>query len=175
MMMDSSCWGRLELMRARDISGIILIVTGILFWVGSQFGLFLGIGTLWPLLILGIGIAFEVGYFTSMKVPGLLVPGGIFITLGVLFFFESLTHWQFSEYTWPAYPLSVAVGLLELYLFSERSPALLIPVLILGGLAALAWLTMIFGALALWISWGSVIPLVLIGLGLFLFLQNKTR
>jgi predicted membrane channel-forming protein YqfA (hemolysin III family) len=102
----------------------------------------------------------------------LLVPGGIFLVTGLVFEFETLTHWHYAEYTWPLYLLAVAFGLFQLYLFSNRPRPLLIPVFILSGVTILAYLTMIYGALSSIVNFGLVIPLFLILIGLVIMFRK---
>jgi hypothetical protein len=84
--------------------GAILILLGVLGLLDGLLNLnLLTMGNFWPAIILGIGFIFEYGYFSDKKNPGLLVPGGIMTVLGLLFFFETFTDWNFSEYTWPIY------------------------------------------------------------------------
>jgi undecaprenyl pyrophosphate phosphatase UppP len=90
----------------------------------------------WVLIVLLMGLSFEFAFFLAGKYPGLLVPGGIITTIALLFMFEVATDWSFTEYTWPIYILSVAIGLFQMYLFSRREKGLLISSLIIGGVSA---------------------------------------
>jgi len=90
----------------------------------------------WVLIVLLIGLSFEFSFFLSGRYAGLLIPGGIITTIGLLFMFEVATGWSFTEYTWPVYILSVAIGLFQMYLFSKREKGLLIASLIVGGVSA---------------------------------------
>lgn len=153
--------------------GIVLVALGIFLLSYNLFGFHLrSIPKLWPFLIILMGAFFEWSYFSQKKNPGLLVPGGIFLLTGLVFEFEMLTHWSYAEYTWPIYPLAVAFGLFQLYLFSDRPRPLLIPVLILSGVTLLAYLTMIFGALSSIVNFGLIIPLFLILVGLVIMLRK---
>lgn len=133
--------------RKNYLWGILLIAIGIILLVDKifTFGIFDSVN-LWPLFILIPGLIFELSFFTSNRNPGLLVPGGILTTLGLLFFFESFTDWSFSEYTWPIYPLSVAIGLFQLYLFGGRESGILIPVFILTTVSIVSFIS-IFSSL----------------------------
>lgn len=159
------------------IWGLLFIFIGIFFLLGRFYNNFLGFGALWPLFILIPGMIFESNYFTSRNDPGLLVPGGILTTIGILFLFETFTGWRFSAYTWPVYPLSVAVGLFQLYLYSGRSPGLLVPVGILGGISVIAFLAMILkatlGMLPNWFSFGLLVPVCLIILGIYIIFKRR--
>jgi len=117
--------------RIHYILGILLVGIGILFLL-SNFG-FIEISWkyLWPLFLLVPGIIFEFGFFIYRKDAGLLVPGGILTTYGLLFLANVIYGWQLMEFLWPVFLLGVAIGLFQLYLFGEREKALLIPVGIL--------------------------------------------
>lgn len=163
--------------RSNIIWGMLFIIIGVLFLLGRFYNNFLGLRDLWPLFILVPGLLFESSYFTSRNDPGVLVPGGILTTIGFLFLFETFTGWRFSGYTWPIYPLSVAIGLFQLYLYTGRSPGLLIPVGILGGVAAIAFLSMILkatlGMLPGWFSFGLLVPVCLIIFGIYIMFKKK--
>lgn len=116
--------------------GIFLIAIGVLFLVGKFYDLrFFDISMLWPLLILVPGLLFELSFFISKKDPGLLVPGGILTTIGIVFLVNNIAGHNIIRYLWPFFPMSVAIGLFQLYLFTDRHWALLIPVGIIGGLS----------------------------------------
>lgn len=153
--------------------GIVLVALGVFFLSYNLFGFHLrSIPKLWPLLIILMGAFCEWSYFCQKKNPGLLVPGGIFLVTGLVFEFETLTQWRYAAYTWPIYPLAVAIGLFQLYLFSNRPRPLLIPVLLLSGVTLLAYLTIIFGALSSIVNFGLIIPLLLIFIGLVIMLRK---
>lgn len=116
--------------RKNYLWGIFLIFIGIILLADKIFNIgFFDAVNFWPIFVLIPGLIFEISYFASGRNPGLLVPGGILTTIGLLFFFEAFTNWNYSEYTWPVYPLSVSIGLFQLYLFGGRPTGLLIPVL----------------------------------------------
>jgi len=126
--------------------GFFLIIIGILLLRARFFGIQLfHMERLWPVFVLVPGLCFNRAYFSTRKAPGLLVPGGIVTTIGLLFFFETMTNWHFSQYTWPIYPLAVAVGLFQLYIFGEQKRRLLVPVGILILVSAISFICMIFG------------------------------
>lgn len=162
--------------------GLVFIIIGLLGVLGHFFNFdFLRPASLWPLAVLIPGLCFEVTYFTSKSSPGILVPGGILTVLGLLFFFETMTHWRFSEYTWPVYVLAPAVGLFQLYLFSKpRTSTLLIPVGILTLVAVISFANMFFGNIWHLIFSNSLIwPILLVIVGLIIMFirsdstQNK--
>lgn len=135
-------------MKRKDyLWGILLIAIGVILIVDRVFNIsFLNNANLWPIFILVPGLLFEFSYFASGRNPGLLVPGGILTTIGLLFFFECFTSWSYSEFTWPIYPLSVAIGLFQLYLFDGRPSGLLIPVFILTTVSIVSFVSIIYSA-----------------------------
>lgn len=145
--------------RKNYLWGVLLIAIGIILLADKVLNIgILYTVNLWPIFVLVPGLIFELSYFTSGRNPGLLVPGGILTTIGFLFFFETFTGWSFSEYTWPIYPLAVAIGLFQLYLFSRRPSGLLIPVFILSAVSIISFVskiysifdfTLVFAALAI--------------------------
>lgn len=114
------------------IFGLLLLFIGAML-ILSNFGVIEIVwDNLWPLFLLIPGIFFELSYFIYRKDAGLLVPGGILITYGLLFLVNVNYGWHLMDNLWPIFPLGVAIGLLQLYLFGEREKGLLIPVGILG-------------------------------------------
>ncbi len=117
------------------IVGLLLLCIGVLL-ILSNFGVIEIVwDNLWPLFLLIPGILFELSYFIYRKDAGLLVPGGILTTYGLLFLVNVIYGWRLMEYLWPIFPLGVAIGLFQLYLFGGREKGLLIPVGILGAIS----------------------------------------
>ena len=160
--------------KSNTLLGALFIIIGAVFLCARYlFGtslINLGPDDFWPMIILMIGVMFELVYFVTMKAPGFLVPGGILTTYGTLFFFEVATDWRFSMYTWPVYIIGVAIGLFQLYLFSGRPKGLLIAVAILAGLAVTALVVIMFQIFLSSVDIGLVIPGILILVGLVLVL-----
>lgn len=160
------------MVKGNIILGIIFVILGVVLLTNNIFMWhFFSIKNFWPFFILIPGLLFEWGYFSNSRNPGLLVPGGILTTLGFLFFFETFTEWQFSAYTWPVYPLSVAFGLFQLYLFSGRPWGLLIPVFILSAVSLVAFSIIFLNVLRIWIDFRLIVPIVLIIIGLIIIFK----
>lgn len=158
--------------------GALLIAVGAIILVLRMFGYkFFEIDTydFWVFFVLLLGISFELGFFLTGRNPGLLVPGGIVTTIGLLFMFEVSTNWHFAEYTWPVYILSVSVGLLQMYLFSGRKKGLLIAGLIVGGTAAIFMAFMILHQITSIIKPGVFIPISLIAAGIAIFFSGASK
>ena len=121
---------------------------------------------LWFLCVLIPGLYFEMNYFQTRKNPGQLVPGGILTVIGLLFCFEILTRWDYSNYTWPIYLLAVAFGLFQLYLYDHQDKGLLIPITILCLISFLFYLQ-------LFISSSLLLAIFLIIIGLYILFQKR--
>jgi len=115
--------------------GLLLLFIGVLL-ILANFGVIEIVwDNLWPLFLLIPGILFELSYFIYRKDAGLLVPGGILITYGLLFLVNVNYGWHLMDNLWPIFPLGVAIGLFQLFLFGGREKGLLIPVGILGAIS----------------------------------------
>lgn len=155
--------------------GTALILAGCLLFSNQFFDFnFFSMEFFWPMFVLIPGLIFEASFFMSGRNPGLLVPGGILTTLGMLFFFETFTHWRFAAYTWPVYILAVAIGLAQLYLFGIREKGLLIPIGILTLIAVVSFSMTIFGGILSWLNYSTVVPVVLILIGLYILVGKGT-
>lgn len=158
--------------------GLMLIVIGVLVLVlRSVFDIKIfefDSSDFWVFIVLLLGLSFELGYFLTGSKPGLLIPGGIITTIGLLFMFEVATDWYFAAYTWPVYILSVAIGLFQMYLFYNRPKGLLIPSLIIGGIAAFFMVCIIFSQITSIINPGLFIPIALIAAGIAIFFSGST-
>ena len=98
-----------------------------------------------------------------------MVTGGILITLGAVFFFQTYTNWIFAGYCWPFYVLAPAVGLFQLYLFGERNQGLLIPVGILTTVAAFGFLGETLHMVSRSLMW----PVAFIVVGIIVLMSKK--
>jgi|HigsolmetaAR203D_1030402.scaffolds.fasta_scaffold01203_14 hypothetical protein len=131
-------------MKIRLLSGIGLIALGVLLVfrpvpeidASDVFAYF------WPLFfVIPFGVIFHWWFFRtgSPNMAGLLVPGGIFLTVGVVS--QLATLFDAWKYLWPGLVLAPAVGLFELYLFGGRQRGLLIPVGILAFIAGIFFIS----------------------------------
>lgn len=164
-------------MKGRAIAGIVLILLGAcLFFMqgenvdaGSIFAYF------WPtMFVIPVGILLHWMYFGvfGRRAVGLLVPAGIVTTVGIFFQLATLTDgW---DWLWPGFILAIAVGLFELYWFSGRHKALLIPINILAGLSVIFFIAFSLGNLLGKLALGQpYIAILFILAGAFLLAARK--
>ncbi len=153
--------------------GIILVFFGCIL-ILSNLGVVPNFGRMvalfWPLILIFMSLMFHFGYYTNRKNVGLLVPGGIFLTLGVLF--QASMLWDLWGFLWPGFILAPAVGLFELYFFGNREKGLLIPVVILSGISFI-FFSMSFHTLGSFARY--LIPIILIVIGFIVLSKNKIQ
>ncbi len=145
------------------LPGIILIVLGVLFLIANFSDVHLD--SLWPIFVLGPGVAFIVLFFRNRKDYGVLMPGTILTVIGILFFICTLTGWDQMQHLWPLFIMAPGLGFIMMYLFGKHERGFLIPAGILTGLG-LIFLVDANESDYLW-------PIVLILIGLLFLLRWK--
>lgn len=150
------------------ITGVFIIIIGVLLLLMNFNLIDFDFNYIWPLFILLPGLIFEISYFSTRKDPGLLVPGGILITIGLLFFVNNIYGWHLMNSLWPIFPLAVGIGLFQLYLFGPRDSGVLIASSIVGGFALVSLCFTLFS-----ISFDLVVPILLIVMGSIIIFKNK--
>ncbi len=165
--------------RAALYVGILLIAFGGLFLLAQvsstlPLDIHLGWGTLWPFLILIVGLAFwlaiAVWWDKREQIVGLAMPGTIITTNGLILLYQNLTgDWASWAYLWPLEPVAVGIGLLSLYLLGNRPRGLLVAAGIVGGVGLLFFVIFAsaFGGLV-----GLLGPVVLILIGLLIAVRG---
>lgn len=154
------------------VIGAVFIALGTLFLMSNLGYINFSWSYLWPLALLIPGLYMHFAFFTGIdKNPGILVPGGILTTYGVLFYANVLFGWHMMADLWPLFLIGIAVGLFELYLFGNRDKGLLIPVAILGGIGVSA-LFRIYVNINLK---DFLVPVLLIIIGLIIILKRDNR
>lgn len=159
------------------LTGFLLLALAVLIaakanvsWsVGSIFEHF------WPtLFVIPVGVFFHwLYFFLHQKGVGLLVPGGVVLTVGVVCQIAALFgSW---EYMWPGFIFAPAAGLLELYLFGGRNRWLLIPINILTAISVLFFAVFGIGAFLSGLSnLKHLLALAVAAAGIgFLFLRKR--
>lgn len=155
----------------KKLFGLFLILFGLYYFL-SSLGFFTSFMVYqWAFILLILSGGFHIAFFLGgrkKEKAGLLVPGGVFFVLGLLFIFETAAGWNYGGSTWPVYLLAAAFGLFELWLFGGRKRELLVPICVLSAIG-------VFFAADYFLSFrGSFWPLAAIVLGLYyVFRKNN--
>jgi hypothetical protein len=83
------------------IIGIVLVLIGI-FSLFGRFFVFINMDNLWPLVVVGVGLAFFAAMLLGGKSQGgLAIPGSVLVTIGLILFIMNLTDtWEAWSYCW---------------------------------------------------------------------------
>jgi hypothetical protein len=108
-------------------------VAGIVILLG-KLGVFGFLGrTLWPFVIILVGLLVHLLFYSNRARAIVLIPGGVLVVYGLLFGICNLWGWGLMTYLWPVLMLGVAVGVYEYYMFeSPRPEGVLLIALLLG-------------------------------------------
>ncbi|MBP3887255.1 MAG: hypothetical protein J6F30_06335 [Cellulosilyticum sp.] len=155
--------------KAKYILAMLLIAIGVSSILNQIFGWnlfrFIDLGGMFVLIP---GLWFEYLYFSKHHSPGVLVPGGILTTIGVLTLIESNTFPMIGNYIDSLYIMAPAVGLFQLYVHDKRDKGLLIPVVILTLIALMDFISEIVGDIFSFIDASIVWPIILVIIGVSL-------
>jgi predicted membrane protein len=154
------------------VFGIILIAIGVLGVLTNMDIIDFDVWSLWAYIYFGIGVLFEVAYFTSgRKSGGLLIVAGIFLVIGAIFILCTLFSWGLMVDLWPLFIVAPGFGFIQTYFIHKRRTGYLIPGAILLFIGAIFMNYMVFG-------WNQNIvfsvAIVLIGLAI-LVKPSKTK
>lgn len=133
---------------------------------------FLSFSNLLPIFILIPGILLEISFFSLKKEPAVLVLGGIFTTTGLFFIFKNSISWKYSTEHWPIYTLGLAIGLLQYYLFSKKNKSLLLLIFLLAFISIFSFTIIFLGNTYTWLTYGLLLPCLIIIIGIYVFLKN---
>lgn len=159
------------------VFGVLLVLVGAVFLIVQLVpGLkeTINWASAWPLIIVGIGVAFLVGAVVG-GVPGLAVPAAIIGGIGGLLWYQNATDsWDTWSYAWALIPGFVGVGIILSGILSGNIREALTG----GGWLILISLVMffIFGSfLGGFEQFGAYWPVLLIVLGVMILLRPLIR
>lgn len=147
------------------VTGIVLIVIGGVFLLPGFTDLTLR--DLWPVLMLAPGILFFLGFLADRKSYGLLMPGAILTTYGLVFFYCTISGWSSMQVLWPFYLVGPGIGFFLMYHFGRKETALLVP----GTILTLLGLIFILRSTDYDYLW----PVVIIIAGAVLILNSRRK
>lgn len=148
---------------SRFVLGTFLILVGIFIFLMQHDFFFWE--DFWPVILIGIGILFVVGFLLNTNNYGLLMPASILLVIGTLFLYMEMTHWNHIIELWPTFILAPGIGFIFMFLFGPSGNKLYIPGLILITIAAIFFVS--------FSSYSHYWPVILIILGLVLIFTPK--
>ncbi|HEY8543338.1 MAG TPA: hypothetical protein VIL29_13215 [Pseudothermotoga sp.] len=123
---------------------------------------------IWSVILIVLGIGFEVGAFG--KHAGRFIPGGILTTIGVLLLFCTIKGFSHMAYLWPVFVMAPAIGMIQTY-FANHSKGILIASTILFGISVA-----LFGiSLYQWTFVRIVFGILVIAFGVLIFATAKKK
>lgn len=167
-------------MNIRSVIGVLLILLGAFLFLnrGGDFGTGTIFAYFWPsMFVLPLGLFFHWMYFAmterSTAAAGLLVPGGVLLTVGLVCQFSMLfDSWG---YTWPGFILAPAIGLFEFYWFGNRNKWLLVPINILVVISILFFAVFSIGSLFSHFAGQPIIAILMILVGAVALIGKKKK
>jgi hypothetical protein len=149
--------------------GLIIVAAGIILLLGKLGVIEFLWSVFWPVLILIPGLILHALYFSRTLPSGVLVPGGILVTISVMFLLCTIFGWKLMAYLWPGFPLAVAIGLYEYYIFDRSSSrSVFVAALILAAVSAV-----LFGIVILSTGAIYVVALALIVAGALMIFGKR--
>ena len=97
--------------------GTILLLTGLLFYLKYQYIIDDSMYYIWPLFLIIVGTAFFVLFIARPKEWGLMIPGGILIVLGLIFFAHNYDMFPYNPvrmilHYWPVILILIGIKML---------------------------------------------------------------
>lgn len=154
------------------VFGLLLIALGAIGILETYDVVSFSFFSIWTYVLLGLGIIFEVAYFSGeRKTGGLLIAGGILIVIGGMFVAASLISWHMMADIWPLIILAPGFGLLQAHVIHKKDRGMLTASLILIGISVMFFNVTLFG-----LDSYILISIVLILLGAYMvFKPNKKK
>lgn len=164
------------------IGGVLLILLGVLFFIGNLFRLDLG-SAMGPVFVIAFGAIFFAGMIAGGKsAGGLAIPGSMFVMLGLTFLAQTfLGNWESWAYAWALFAVcGVGIGLVIFSWWSDK-PNLKRPgytLILIGVILFFAFgvfFETLFGAFGFGVTASPILPIALISLGVLLLVGRMVN
>ena len=146
------------------VPGLIMIMVGIVFFLGNFGALDLDWEVLWTWVLIVMGVVFWLGFIFDRSKDGLIMPGTILLTIGIVFNISTRYDWARMDHLWPFFILAPAFGFYAMYLFGKRDRSILVPAVILTIIGTIFLMGSIPVLKYIW-------PLLLIGVGVRIIIK----
>ncbi len=148
------------------VTGLLLILLGFLFLANNLNWLDVRWDNLWPYLVIFAGLLFWGQWVLNRTNPGVLMPGTILLTYGLLFLYCTRNGWNNMDLLWPVFLLGPGLGFFAMYVLGSRDKGLLVPGSILVGLSLIFFIG--------WERTDLLWPIILIMIGIILLLKARS-
>jgi hypothetical protein len=150
------------------IPGVALILVGLLFLLDNFNIVNPDWNNIWIGILILLGISFWLGFLTDKKKIGLIMPGTVLLTIGIIFYVEAYSGWADMGNLWPFFILAPAFGFYAMFLLGKRDRELLVPAVILTIVGTIFLMTTIPGLI-------FVIAALLISIGILIILSSGKK
>lgn len=150
------------------VPGLIMITLGIIFLLNNFGAIDFDWEDFWAYIVLLIGVIFWIGFLADRSKYGLIMPGTIFLVVGIMFVYCSRYGWEKMEYIWPFFLIAPALGMFGMYLLGKHDRGILIPAFILTGLGVIFLLQSYSWLRFFW-------PIALIAIGASMLIRKKEK
>ena len=147
------------------VLGIGLVLIGILFLFQNFGYVEINFREIWPFFVILGGLGFWLGFFGNRENSGLIMPGTILTTYGIMFLYCSYEGWFMMQIVWPFFLIGPGLGFFFMYLFGKHERDLLIP----GSILTLLGFFFFLGKTGYFRFW----PFLLIILGIVLLVKHQ--
>jgi len=149
------------------IPGLILILVGLLFLLDNFNLIYFDWGKVWTWAMILVGVAFWLGFLADRRKIGLIMPGTVLLTIGVIFYLDA-NSWADMDNLWPFFMLAPAFGFYAMFLFGKRDRGLLVPATILTIIGTIFLMTTIPGLI-------FIMAILLIGIGVLIIVTSGRK
>jgi hypothetical protein len=155
--------------RKRQIMpGLILIIVGLIFLLENFEIIEFDWGKVWTWMLILIGVAFWFGFLSDRRKIGLIMPGTVLLTIGIIFNLHVNFRWADMDNLWPFFILAPAFGFFAMYLLGKRDRGLLVPAMVLTIIGTVFLMTTIPGLI-------FVVAILLIGAGVMIIMSSDKK
>jgi len=150
------------------VPGLILIILGLIFLLDNFDIIDFDWSQVWTWMLILIGVAFWFGFLADRRKIGLIMPGTVILTIGVIFNLSMNYRWADMENLWPFFILAPAFGFYAMYLFGKRDRGLLVPATVLTIVGTVFLMSTVPGLI-------FIIAILLIAIGVMMLMSGRNK
>lgn len=109
------------------VPGLILIALGIIIILHSTGVFRIDWDVIWTYVIIFLGVIFWLAFLFDRSDVGVLMPGSVLLTVGLVLNYAARNGWYTMNFLWPFFILAPAFGFYAMFLLGGRDRGLLVP------------------------------------------------